>query len=181
MIDHFGNSITLKSHTQTVFPFTLLSELFPRKERITKSYPFTPMNSHNNLSDSALEAAFYDCTLPPALFDHEAHLRLAWIHIKRYGLAQAILNLQIQIQRYATSLGAADKYHSTLTVAAIYTVDHFMQRCDAGTFAELLLAFPRLKTDFWGLITSHYSEARIQSAEAKKAWLAPDLLAYPPT
>ena len=136
------------------------------------------MSSHQNLTDHALEAAFAACTLPPALFDHEAHLRLAWIHIRHYGLEQAISNLQEQIQRYARSLGAAEKYHSTLTIAAIRAVAHFMNRSDAASFAALLLAFPRLKTDFRILISSHYSDALIRSAAAREQWVAPDLLAF---
>jgi hypothetical protein len=51
------------------------------------------MNSHFELSDELFEEQFQNCQLNPALFNHEAHLRLAWIHITKYGIDKAIENI----------------------------------------------------------------------------------------
>jgi hypothetical protein len=46
------------------------------------------MNSPFKLRDELFEKQFQNCQFNPALFNHEAHLRLAWIHITKYGLVQ---------------------------------------------------------------------------------------------
>jgi hypothetical protein len=40
---------------------------------------------HFSLTDIEFENQFENGTLKPELFSHEAHVRLAWIHIKKYG------------------------------------------------------------------------------------------------
>jgi len=44
------------------------------------------MESHYKLSDTEFKKRFQTCALRPADFTHEAHLRLTYIHIDRYGL-----------------------------------------------------------------------------------------------
>jgi hypothetical protein len=41
---------------------------------------------HLDLSDNEFEKQFINCELSPDIFSHEAHLRLAWINIKKMGL-----------------------------------------------------------------------------------------------
>ncbi|MEM6720185.1 MAG: hypothetical protein AAF611_12745 [Bacteroidota bacterium] len=46
------------------------------------------MKSHSQLTDAAFELQFSQCEFAPSLFNHEAHLRLEWIHINNYGIAK---------------------------------------------------------------------------------------------
>lgn len=39
---------------------------------------------HSELTDSQFEQAFENATLDPVMFNHKAHLRLAWIHVSKY-------------------------------------------------------------------------------------------------
>ena len=39
------------------------------------------MQDHRQLTDQEFSAQFEQTTLDAALFNHEAHLRLAWIHL----------------------------------------------------------------------------------------------------
>ena len=64
------------------------------------------MATHYQLTDSEFESAFREGTLSPALFDHEAHLRLAWIHLRTYGLDQAISNICSQLKAFTIKAGA---------------------------------------------------------------------------
>lgn len=136
------------------------------------------MTTHFQYNDQELEQMFEDEQLPPALFSHEAHLRLAFIHIRKYGLEKAIRHLTEQIWLYAEGLGVHDKYNETVTVAAVKAVGHFIKKMEGETFHDLMTEFPRLKDDFKGLIRSHYSVDIFNSDAARQKFLEPDLLPF---
>lgn len=136
------------------------------------------MEEHLYLSDAAFESQFEQCQLSPALFSHEAHLRLAWIHIRKYGIKKATENVQAQLLGFVTHVGAHDKYNITLTVAAVKAVAHFMAKSNADTFADFIVVFPQLKYNFKELMACHYSFDIFSSEEAKIAFLEPDLIPF---
>ena len=78
--------------------------------------------SHNDYTDDELESIFERSRLKPPMFTHEAHLRLAFIHIKKYGPEQAALNMCEQIKGYAESLKVPEKFNMTVTIASIKTM-----------------------------------------------------------
>lgn len=133
------------------------------------------MERHHTLSDKIFETKFADCSLPPSFFTHEAHLRLAWIHLRQYGLAQAISTLRTQIQRYALHYGAKQKYHETITVASVKIMHQFMQDSQAETFADCMAAHPALQQDFMGLLQQHYSIDLLKDANARTTYIEADL------
>jgi hypothetical protein len=136
------------------------------------------LEGHFALSDEMFEQQFEYCQLDPSIFNHEAHLRLAWIHIKKYGLDNAIENICNQLLIYVNFLGARDKYNKTLTIAAIKAVNHFMNKSLPGNFNDFMQQFPRLKYNFKELIASHYTVDIFNSDIAKKEYLEPDLLPF---
>ena len=131
--------------------------------------------SHTSLSDAALLARLADGSLPPALFDHEAHLRLAWLQLREVGSEAAPQQVCETIAGYVQHLGAHEKYHHTLSIAAVKAVDHFLQKSQTSTFQDFLLENPQLCTSFKALVNSHYSFDIFKSAQAKKEYIAPDL------
>jgi hypothetical protein len=133
------------------------------------------MEKHFELTDKEFEKQFEDCTLDASLFTHEAHLRLAWIYITKYGLEQAIKNAKIQIKKYAASLGAAEKYHETITVASIKAVFIFIKKSNTLTFYDFINENETLKTDFKKLLATHYTTDIFNSETAKKDFLEPEL------
>jgi len=116
--------------------------------------------------------------LDPSLFSHEAHLRLAWIHLRQGEVKNAIVNVTEQIQAFAIRNGAPGKYHETVTVAAVKAVDHFMRRSKEKTFQNFITEFPRLKTEFKSLMDSHYSYNLFTSDVARKEFQEPDLAPF---
>jgi hypothetical protein len=136
------------------------------------------LTGHYLLNDGEFEQKLISGTLDPALFSHEAHLRLAYIHIKKYGLEQAIENICSQITNYVRYLGAEDKYNQTLTVAAVKIVEHFIRKATATTFCDMVLEFPRLKHNFKDLIEQHYGFDIFHSEKAKAEFLEPDLIPF---
>ena len=130
------------------------------------------------MTDLEFEQHFASGELPPALFTHEAHLRLAWIHVTQYGVEEAIENVTEQIKRYTQKLNATDKYNHTLTVAAVKAVYHFVLKSKSDNFQDFLQEFPRLKFKFKDLMACHYGFDIYTSPKAKQAFLEPDLLPF---
>lgn len=136
------------------------------------------MEKHFSLSDTDFVDQFENATLQPELFSHEAHLRLAWIHIDRYGVEKAIKNICSQIARFDRIHDDGTKFHKTLTVAAIYAVAHFISRSSSDNFRDFIEEFPRLKYHFRELIGAHYSWDVFADAEAKHDYVPPDRLSF---
>lgn len=136
------------------------------------------MKSHFDLTDAAFEREFESCAFNPELFTHEAHLRLAWIHLKKYGEESAIRNVSNQLMKYVDFLGAREKYNQTLTTAAVKAVFHFMNKSNSDNFREFIAEFPRLKFNFRELMEQHYTFDIFTSAEAKQVFLEPDLAMF---
>lgn len=133
---------------------------------------------HFELSDNLFELQFSTCKLNPALFSHEAHLRLAWIHVYKYGTEKAIKNICEQLPVFVQSAGAAGKYNVTLTVAAIKAVSHFYHKSAADNFQGFINEFPGLRYNFRGLMAHHYSTDIFNSELAKKQYLEPELIPF---
>lgn len=136
------------------------------------------MQKHRSLSDAEFKEQFLSCALNPAVFSHEAHLRLAWLTIEQYGLDKAEQEVEQQLLNFVEFVGAKDKYHKTLTLAAMKIVNHFMQKSGSDNFTDFIQEFPQLNKNFKELIASHYSVDIFKSEKAKRAFLEPDLLPF---
>lgn len=130
---------------------------------------------HFALTDQEFEDQFRDLTLDPILFTHSAHLRLAWIHITKYGADLSLETIRHQLSNFVQHVGAEDKYHDTVTIAAIKAVNHFVRKSNSKTFKAFLREFPALENNLIGLIGSHYSYDVLTSQEAKRSYQEPDV------
>ena len=136
------------------------------------------MEKHFTLTDTEFETQFQNCSLDPAIFTHEAHLRLAWIHITKYGAEIAIDNIRSQLQNFVDSLGAKNKYNETVTVAATKAVYHFILKSKTNNFKDFITENSRLKTNFKELLAFHYQTDIFNSPTAKEKYLVPELLPF---
>jgi len=136
------------------------------------------MEKHFTLTDTEFETQFQSCSLDPAIFTHEAHLRLAWIHITKYGADIAIDNIRCQLQNFVDSLGAKNKYNETVTVAATKAVYHFILKSKTNNFKDFIVENSRLKNNFKELLAFHYQTDIFNSPAAKERYLVPDLLPF---
>ena len=130
------------------------------------------------MDDVTFSEQFKSGIFPVEHFTHEAHLRLAWIQLANFAESQAIQNVTDQIKKFVAIHGASDKYHETLTVAAVKTVFHFVQRSKESSFEEFIELFPRLTHNFKDLLNAHYSSNVLYTPEARHKFLEPDLLPY---
>ena len=133
---------------------------------------------HFKLSDTEFEEQFRSCSLNPDIFSHEAHLRLAWIHINKYGIEQAEKNIPSQLQNYVASIGANNKFNTTLTVAAVKVVYHFALKSKPKSFEQFISEFPRLTSNFRELLDTHYGFDIFYSKNGRVEYLEPDLLPF---
>ncbi len=136
------------------------------------------MEEHLKMTDYEFETQFDNCELKPEIFSHEAHIRLAWIHINKYGIDQAMENIQNQLKKYVDFVGAPDKYNSTLTVAAIKAVYHYVLRSNSENFKDFISKHSQLKFKFKELISCHYGFDIYNNAKAKLQFIEPDLIPF---
>ena len=131
-----------------------------------------------NTDDLLLKERFQECTLPDLEFSHEAHIRMGWIYIKNFGIQKTLYLFPEDLQRYVKYQGGIDKYHHTLTVAALKTIYHFYLKNPGINSKEFVKLHPRLITSFKNLIHSHYLMTTIESDRARHEFVEPDLVPY---
>lgn len=127
-----------------------------------------------NAEDRAFLAALEDCSLDPARFNHVGHVRAAWLCLRCYGLVPGAARFHSALIRYATHLGAAGKYHATITEALLRLIARAMNEAETADFGAFTTAHPALFGDVRSLLLRHYSPERLDSEAARRGFLAPD-------
>lgn len=118
--------------------------------------------------------------VPPADFDHRAHVRLAFTCLTQMDVDAAHDAVRTAISRFLEK-NAIDpaKYHDTLTRAWLMAVRHFMDRTPPVASADAFIdASPALLDS--KIMLSHYSKERLFSPEARAGFVEPDLEPIPP-
>ena len=134
------------------------------------------------MTDDEFLRAFEDCSIPKASWTHEAHVRMAWLYLRRRPLDEVVPFVRRAIQRYNTSLGNTEGYHETITVAYLRLIDALIDRdAPGGTFASFSTAHPTLLDRELSAVLEHYSRDLLFSKEAIRTFVEPDLAALPGT
>ena len=125
-------------------------------------------------SEDALARAFEACTLAPADFGHAEHVRLAWHYLEREPLLSAAARLCEGLRRYTRAIGAAGKYHETVTLAWLLLV-HERRRCgDAADWPAFRRANPDLFDPEARPLAAYYRPETLKSALARRRFVLPD-------
>ena len=126
------------------------------------------------ISDDAFLQAFEACQLDPGKFHHADHVRLAWLYIQRYGARVAEVRLLEGIPKFAKRAGAPQKFHHTATIAwARLVAAACCESNSCGSFYLWIKRHPELLNKH--LLNEHYSAGRLESSEARRGWIDPDL------
>ena len=129
--------------------------------------------------DRAFRAAFEACEVDPAAFDHEAHLRLAYVYLVEHGASEAHERMRRSLLAFLAHHGVPpEKYHETITRAWVLAVGHFMDRASSASFVEFAANSQPL-LDSKAMLT-HYTAGKLFSPEARATYVEPDLAAIPP-
>lgn len=108
-------------------------------------------------------------------FGHEQHLRFGWALLGEAADCEEAEHVAAITIRHAAELGGSpDKYHYTVTMFWIRTLDHIR---DEGitTFEDAIAEHPMLEDP--KLPDRHWSN--INDATAKREWVEPDLISLP--
>jgi hypothetical protein len=148
-----------------------------RKEARTRK-----LDDLSALADDSLQKAFEDCTLPLAAWTHRAHVRMAFLYASQYLPAESIDRMRSSIRRYNASRQIPESpdrgYHETITVAFMRLVHNALR--DTGPFVASTVfceRHPELLDK--SVLLRFYTIERLKSAEAKRAYMEPDLQPIP--
>ena len=134
------------------------------------------------MDDAEFLARFEDCTLPFSMWNHRAHIKVAYLFLRRFPLDEATARMRAGVKAYNAANNVPDGlhmgYHETLTCAWMRIVDAMMRTHGPGESADDFCdRQPYLLNKL--LLRLFYSRPRIMSAEAKARFLGPDLTAFP--
>jgi hypothetical protein len=127
------------------------------------------------VDDREFMTAFEDCSLPASFFTHREHVRLAWLILRDEPLLSALSRFAEGLKRYAASLGAAAKYHETITWAFLFVIHERMRG------EETFEAFAAANDDLFSwpdLMARYYRTETLASQRARAAFVMPDIAAY---
>ena len=89
--------------------------------KVRNDFPFI-FEGVRSVTDEEFLDAFESCSLPEDQWTHQAHVRMAWIYLKRVPLPQAIPIVREGIVRYNASLKKSLSYHETITLAFLHLI-----------------------------------------------------------
>jgi hypothetical protein len=122
--------------------------------------------------------ALEDRTLPPARFDHGAHVRAAWECLRREpSLGRALERFSRALSAYAAAQGATGKYHETLTVAFVLLIHERLRRSGPVPWDAFAAANPDLLLWPNPVLARWYSRETLGSEAARRSFVLPDALA----
>ena len=131
------------------------------------------------MTDDDFLRSFAACPLPPDQSNHAGHIRLAWINLQRHGFDDAVSATCNGIRAYATHLGAATKFHHTITVALLHLLRAGGATDRNLSWYQFVNANQALVHNARAALALHYSDARINSGEARECFVEPDLAPLP--
>ncbi len=85
------------------------------------------------MTDDDFLAALEGGALPAGSFDHSAHVRAAYLYLKRRGFIEGMAAFRASLLGYATRHGAAGKYHETITVAFLTVIHERLHEAPPGS------------------------------------------------
>lgn len=126
------------------------------------------------LSDQQFIKEFEQLSLNPAYFNHLGHVRITWLYLNQHPIEQATEKVVSGIRQYATSLGAPDKFHMTMTRALVTIIANRCQSIANLSWNEFIEANQDLVNDAKTLLSVYYSDAALESEIARKQFVQPD-------
>lgn len=132
--------------------------------------------------DESLLAGFEDCTLPEAQWNHQAHIRVAYLYLRNHPFDEAFERMRSNLQRYNAARNVPNEphrgYHETLTIAWLTVVAAVMKHHGLGKDSlDFCAQQPYLLNR--SLLRLYYTRRTIMSPEAKRLFIEPDIAPLP--
>ena len=134
------------------------------------------------MDDREFITCFEAGTIPRPAWDHQAHIRVAWIYLSGHGFEGALGKIREGIQKlnavHLTPESLERGYHETVTRAWLTLVDATMRHHGAcATSVDFCERHPHLLVPT--LLRLFYTRGRIVSEAAKRGFVSPDLASLP--
>jgi hypothetical protein len=124
------------------------------------------------MSDDEFLAALESCSLSECDFGHAAHVRAAYLYSRSGDFGTALAKMRGAIRTYAASLGKADRYHETITVAFLALIrQRLFERGDGGSWQGFAQANRELLDR--DLLLRFYPQEQLESDLARQIFLLP--------
>jgi hypothetical protein len=124
--------------------------------------------------DRSFRSAFEACTVTPLQFNHEAHVRLAYVYLVEAGVESAVQRMRETLLRFLERNGIPrSKFHETITRAWVLAVRHFMDRSTSTSSADFIAKNQELLDS--KIMLTHYSASVLFSSDARASFVEPDL------
>jgi hypothetical protein len=135
------------------------------------------MSTHYSTDElEALVSSFEACSLPPADFDHRAHMAVAAWYLSHMTVEQAGARMREGLLRFiAHNKVDPQKYNETITQFWVKRLESLLREADSRlAFIDRANQAIERAGDS-ALIFEYYSRERVFTEEGRKAWLEPDL------
>ncbi len=124
-------------------------------------------------TDDQLITAFENCSVDPEQFDHAMHVRVAWIYLNQFDLAQAIAKYTAGLRKLTAHLGVPEKYHETITWFYIILINERRGGGHSNDWNEFCESNPDLLCYRPPVFIHYYPEEVIDSALARQQFILP--------
>jgi len=125
------------------------------------------------MNDDQFVAGFEDSSL--ASFHHADHVRMAFLHLRRYPVLEAVQRFSSSLMRFAAAKGQPDLYNETITWAFLFLIRERMARVKTRqTWAEFAAGNPDLLDWKENVLARYYRTETLASDLAKSTFLLPD-------
>lgn len=137
------------------------------------------MKHRISAADEAFRDAFEHFEITAGDFDHEAHVRLAYVYLCREPPERAYESMKVALLAFLGHLGiGTTRYHETITHAWIMAINHFMESSEPCTdFAAFVHNNPRLLDP--AIMLKHYTARTLFSDDARERVVDPDIAPIP--
>lgn len=115
-------------------------------------------------------------TIDPDLFDHEAHVYVAWSYVQDYELKDAIVRFCSALRQLTIRLGIESKYHETITWFFIILIAERMSTRRSDDWHSFKCQNPDIFATGPSIVGRYYSRERLDSDLARRQFLLPDRL-----
>ncbi len=132
------------------------------------------LSKQYDLTDEIFMQQFEALNLDSSYFCHVGHLRITWLYLTKNNFELALSKVLKGIKQYATSLGAKEKFHYTLTVSSVRIIQKRQYLKTELNFSDFLRINQDLYDNFIGLVEQYYSPNLLNSQQAKVQYIEPD-------
>lgn len=121
--------------------------------------------------DEAFVSKLESGQLDAATFDHRQHLRAAYLMLEHDDFITALYRLSNALRQLVASVGAADKFNVTTTVAFMSLVAQSMHATPTATFEQFLQRHPELMSS--DVLKPWYTAAELDAQRARQSFVLP--------